>query len=179
MAPQVLRQSLWSVAALVAATALLALALYGERPSPHFGTFEAAGILRHIPLEEIGAVEVASGARRWQFTRDAAGWRAAAASESPAATTAASIENALRLLRNSAPERILSGDELAGSAAFGLDPPALVVAVKGPVSFSVAFGVANPLGLARYARVEGHAEVVLLPRYVADAWEAVVGLRSN
>ena len=179
MAPQALRRSLWSTAALVAAAALLALALYGERPSPHVGTFEAAGVMRHIPLEEIVAVEVASGLKRWWFTRDAAGWHVAAAEGPPAAKGAASIENALRLLRNSAPERILYGEELAGSAAFGLDPPALVVGVKGRTSFSVAFGAANPLGLARYARVEGHSEIVLLPRYVADAWEVVVGLRSN
>ena len=179
MAPQALRRSLWSAAALVAAAALLALALYGERPSPHVGTFEAAGAMRHIPLEEIVAVEVASGARHWRFTRGAAGWHTAGATARLPADATAAINEALGLLRNSAPERTLSGDDLAGSAAFGLEPPALRVVVKGRTDFSIAFGGANPLGLARYARVEGRAEVVLLPRYVADGWEGVVGLRSR
>lgn len=164
---------------MLAAGALLALALLGERRATHVGTFEPAGVMRHIPLREIVEVEVASGALRWRFARDAAGWRAAAAEVPLPAKATERIDEALRLLHNSAPERTLSGDDLGGFASFGLDPPALKVAVKGRTGFSIAFGTANPLGLARYARVEGRAEVVLLPRYVADVWEGVVGLRSN
>lgn len=164
---------------MVAAAALLALALHGERPATHVLAFEAAGVMRHIPLHEIVEVEVASGALRWRFARDAAGWHTAGETAPLTADATAGIDEALRFLHNSAPERTLSGDDLAGSAAFGLEPPALAVAVQGRVRFSIAFGAANPLGLARYARVEGHAEVVLLPRYVADAWEKVIVLRSR
>jgi hypothetical protein len=64
-------------------------------------------------------------------------------------------------------------------AAYGLDPPALTVAIRGRGTFSIAFGVANPLGLARYARMGGSADVLLMPRYVADTWEEAVGLRQN
>lgn len=179
VAPQALSRSLWIVGAMLAAGALLALALFGERPATHVGTFVPAGVMRHIPLQEIVEVEVASGTLRWRFARDAAGWHMAEATAPLPADATAGIDEALRLLHNSAPERTLSGDDLAGSAAFGLDLPALAVTVKGRESFSIAFGAANPLGLARYARVESRAEVVLLPRYVADAWEGVVGLRSR
>jgi hypothetical protein len=37
--------------------------------------------------------------------------------------------------------------------------------------FAIQFGGANPLGAARYARVEGLPGVPLLPIHVADAWE--------
>lgn len=179
VAPQALSRSLWGAGAALAAGALLALALFGERPATHVGAFEPAGVMRHIPPQEIIEVEVASGKLRWRFMRAAAGWRKASATAPLPADAAAGIEEALRLLHNSAPERTLSGDDLAGSAAFGLEPPALKIAVKGRTGFSIAFGAANPLGLARYARVEGRDEVVLLPRYVADAWEWVVGLRAK
>ena len=72
---------------------------------------------------------------------------------------------------------MLAGDELGSVASFGLAPPVLHVAVKGAQAFSVSFGVANPMGLARYARVDGQAEVALLPGYVAEAWEQVAGLQ--
>jgi hypothetical protein len=32
---------------------------------------------------------------------------------------------------------------------------------------------ANPLGLERYARVVGRPEILLMPAFVADAWEPV------
>ena len=37
----------------------------------------------------------------------------------------------------------------------------------------IAFGGANPHGLARYARIDGRPELLLLPSYVAEAWQLV------
>jgi hypothetical protein len=177
VAPQVLSRSLWIASAAVAATVLIALALQGERPATHVGVFAAAGLMRHIPPAEVSHVEVASGARRWQFTRKPEGWVSSSATQAPAEKTGAAIEQGLRLLHNSAPERTLTGEEVSG--AFGLESPTMTVTVKGRESFSVTFGGTNPLGLARYARVEGQRDVILLPHYVADAWQEVIGPQTQ
>ena len=90
-----------------------------------------------------------------------------------------SVDRGLRLLRDSAPERVLTGIGSRDRAAYGLEPAVLTIVVKGRGTFSVAFGTVNPLGLTRYARVSESTDILLLPRYVADTWEEAVGLRSN
>jgi hypothetical protein len=176
VAAQVLSRALWIGAALAAASVLVVLALHGERPAT-IGVFAAAGVMRHIPPEDVSHVEVVAGTTRWQFTRKSARWESSNATQGYDAKTSAAIDQGLRLLHNSAPERTLAGEE--GSGAFGLAAPAMVITVKGPESFSIAFGGTNPLGLARYARVQGQRDVILLPRYVADAWQQAVGLQSQ
>ena len=42
---------------------------------------------------------------------------------------------------------------------------------------TIRFGGANPLGLARYTRIDARPEVVLLPAFVAQAWERVMEVR--
>ena len=59
-------------------------------------------------------------------------------------------------------------------ASFGLEPPALRVVARGARPFAVAFGTTNPIGLARYAQVQGDARVALVTAYVAKAWEEVI-----
>ena len=172
-----LRRALWPALAALAAGTLLLLALYGERPGAGLDKFEASGPMVHLDPAGIAEVEVHAGALRWRFARQGGGWRVVEASSTPPADVAVRIETGLRLLHNSAPERILAGDELAAQAAFGLDPPVLSVVATGASRFSIAFGAANPLGLARYARVEGRGEVALMPGYVAETWEAAVGLQ--
>ena len=177
VAPQVLKRALWPAAAALAAGVLLALALHGERPGARLEQFEATGLMLHIAPASVTAVEVSAGERRWRFVRDGGGWSVVEAALPPPSDIAVRIENGLKLLHNSAPERILSGDELAAQASFGLDPPALSVVATGTSRFAIAFGASNPLGLARYARVAGRDDVALVPGYVAETWEGVVGLR--
>jgi hypothetical protein len=172
-----LRRALWPALAALAAGSLLLLALYGERPGAGLDRFEASGPMAHLDPAGIAEVEVSAGALRWRFMRQGDGWRVLEASSTPPADVAVRIETGLRLLHNSAPERILVGDELAAQASFGLAPPALLVVATGSSRFSIAFGGANPLGLARYARLEGRDGVALMPGYVAETWEAAVGLR--
>ena len=43
--------------------------------------------------------------------------------------------------------------------------------------FDGSAGGANPLGLERYARVVGRPEILLLPAFVADAWEPLAAAR--
>jgi hypothetical protein len=38
----------------------------------------------------------------------------------------------------------------------------------------IEFGEVNPQGLAQYTRIGGSAEIILLPRFVGEPWEAVV-----
>ena len=177
MAATVLKRALWPAAAAFAAAVLLALALYGERPGSNLEKFQAAGLMVHIAPASVNGVEITSGARRWRFARDGAGWRVVEAGLPPPPDFAARIESGLTLLHNAAPERILSGDELVAQASFGLDPPVLTVAATGAARFAAAFGTSNPLGLARYARIEGQGSVALVPGYVVEVWEGAAGLR--
>jgi len=56
-----------------------------------------------------------------------------------------------------------------------LAPPRLTVTARmtGGASITIEFGRTNPLGLERYARVVGRGEILLMPAFVADAWEPV------
>jgi hypothetical protein len=172
-----LRRALWPALAVLAVGVLLALALHGERPGAGLEKFEASGLMVHIDPASISEIEINAGARRWRFAREGRGWRVVEAALTPPADLAARIEGGLKLLHNAAPERILSGDELSAQASFGLEPPVLSVVATGAARFAIAFGASNPLGLARYSRVEGRADVALVPGYVAEAWEGAVGLR--
>ena len=177
MAAPLLKRALWAAGAALAAGVLLALALHGERPGPGEERFAAAGLMVGIAPATVTGVEVIAGARRWRFARAGSVWQVAEAALPPPVDFAARIESGLTLLHNAAPERILSGDELVAQASFGLDPPALTVVATGAARFATAFGTSNPLGLARYARVEGKSDVALVPGYLVEAWETVVGLR--
>jgi hypothetical protein len=176
--PEKVTRSLWLVASLVAAGALLWLAFSGERPTTHVARFESAGVMRNVSIPEIEEVEVVSGPRSWRFTRVPAGWAVAGPSGNAPLNTR-SVDEGLRLLRDSAPERVLGNSGPRELAAYGLDRPAVTIAIRGRTTFSIAFGAANPLGLARYARLGDTDNVVLLPRYVADTWEHAVGLRQD
>ncbi len=82
---------------------------------------------------------------------------------------------ALRLLRNSRPLRVMTAEEVARVpvSEYALLPDSLAVRVRasGGAAFAIQFGGPNPLGAARYARVEGLPGIPLLPIHVAEAWE--------
>lgn len=162
-----MRRLLWPATAALAAAVLFALALSGERPAPGLAPFEpGGGLLGPTRPEQVRAVELRAGERRLTLAPGPAGW-------------GAEVAQALKLLSDSAPERVLDAAETAARplAEFGLDPPRLTVRVERadapPVT--VHFGAANPLGLARYARVEGRPGLVLAPGYVAESWERIAG----
>lgn len=165
MATAALKRLGWPAVATLAAALLVALALHGERPEPGLAAFEAGGgLLGPTPPDQVRAVALSAGARRVRLEREAGGW------------LDDDVRRALKLLGDSAPERSFEpvGRPLA---EFGLDPPALTVTVErdGAPPFVVHFGAANPLGLARYARVDGRPEIALVPGYVAESWERIAG----
>jgi hypothetical protein len=169
----------WMAAAALAAVFIVVLAFHGERPEGGLARFEAAGLLVRWPVAEMSEIDVQVGTDRRSYHRVPGGWRADGA-DVPTEVHER-IELGLKLLHNSRPERIIHPDELADRALadFGLAPPRLSVTVRtsGGRGATVHFGGVNPLGLARYARVEGNDDVVLLSAFVAEAWERVAEAR--
>ena len=166
----------WAVAALCAAAFLAALAFTGGRGGPGLAPFVPKGLLT-IPAEDVREIDLTTPQGHWHFARAQGSWRA-----TQGITTAgfeARLDNALRLLRNSGPDRILTSAEVteAGTAQFGLAPPRLRIIVSGPdsSSFAISFGATNPIGLSHYARLDGSSEIVLLPAFVAEEWERTGG----
>jgi hypothetical protein len=168
----------WALSAALAAGFIGVLAFYGERPEPGLARFAPAGPLAGWPVQQVSSVEVNAGAHRRSFRRNPeGGWRPEPADAAAPAKLAERIEIGLTLLHNSGPQRTdLSSEQLA---EFELVPPRLTVTARmtGGASITIEFGGSNPLGLERYARVVGRSEILLLPGFVADAWEQVAGAR--
>jgi hypothetical protein len=166
-------------AGLAGAVLVVSLVTLDEPPEPGLVHYEAAGPMLAIPVERVVAVEVRAGERRWHFERAGGKWRADAGVAPPGFE--AHVDAGLRFLHGSAPEARLPAAELDPSlvAEAGLDPPRYVVSARADDAraLTVAFGAPNPRGLAQYARVGEDRDVLLLPRYVGEAWEAATGLR--
>ena len=166
----------WAAVALGAIGFLVALAFTGGRGGPGLEPFVPKGLMT-IPLEDVREVDVIASHGHWHFVRTQAGWRA-----TQGAATAgfeARLDSALKLLRNSGPDRVLTETEVdrVGASQFGLAPPRLRVIVSGPgVSvFAISFGGTNPMGLSHYARLDGRQEIALLPAFVVEEWERAGG----
>lgn len=167
-------------AAVLAAGVIVALASYGRRPDSSFAPFEAAGVMLPIPPETITEVVVTQGERRWRFERASPnGW--VTAGPPLGESVRARLDSGLRFLHVSAPQRVLQPQEIAGIAAseFGLEPPRYSVSVRSSAAepFTIDFGAPSPQGSAQYARVTGRAEILLLPRFIGEQWEVVMGAR--
>jgi hypothetical protein len=168
-------------ATVLAAGVIIALASYGRRPEPGLVGFEAAGVMLLIPPDSVTEVVVSEGGRRWRFERASSkGW-AAMAGPPLAEGVAARIDSGLRFLHVSAPQRVLQPEEVAATSPseFGLEPPRYTVSVRSPSAapFTIEFGALSPHGPAQYARVTGRTEILLLPSFVGEQWESVLGGR--
>jgi hypothetical protein len=166
----------WAAAVLVATAFLVGLAFTGGRGGPGLEPFVPKGLLT-IPIENVREVDVAAPRGHWHFLRTQDGWRATQGTAT--AGFEVRLESALRLLRNSGPDRVLTGAEVtrAGASQFGLAPPWLRIIVSGPDAsvFTISFGATNPMGLSHYAMLDGSSEIALLPAFVAEAWERTGG----
>jgi hypothetical protein len=179
VASSLIRRAGWPMAAALALAFLTALALQGERPEPGMVGFKAAGPLTAFAPDDAREIEVGKAGEVWRFRRDGRSWSAVEAPRLVPAEAADRIDTALRLLRDSAPLRLLSADEAARATLsdYALGPDALHITVLGPdaARFAIVFGAANPLGSARYTRIDGIDGVPLLPAYVAETWEQAIG----
>ncbi|MGH7365978.1 MAG: DUF4340 domain-containing protein [Candidatus Rokuibacteriota bacterium] len=173
-----MRRGTWIASALGAAAVIILLALSGQRPDPAgLARFEAAGVMLALDPRRVAAVEVRQAEQRWRFQRaPAGGWAAGAVPASEQAGRA--VDDGLRFLHGSAPQRVLQPAEVDGipMTEYGLAPPRYVVTVQDAAgaSFTIEFGAVNPQGLAQYARVAGRREVLLLPRFVGRSWETAM-----
>ena len=105
------------------------MAFQGERPEPGLARFTPAGLLAGWPIAQVTFVEVGSGENRQSFRRDPeGGWRLGAADASVPADLDERIEQGLKLLHNSGPQRTDLGSEQL--AEFGLAPPRLTVTAR-------------------------------------------------
>jgi hypothetical protein len=177
VAPALIRRVAWPLAAAVAFAFLVGLALQGERRDP-MQDFKPVGLLTAFAPEDAREVEIAIGAEVWRFHRDGV-WRSVEPAKPVPADFSQRIEAALRLLRNSAPLRVLTADEVARvpPSEYALAAGSLRVQVRSAddATFRIQFGGLNPLGSARYAKIDGRDGVPMLPAYVGDAWEQVIG----
>jgi hypothetical protein len=155
--------------------ALAAVVLWEGNERRSLSTFVAAGPMRAIDAASVRVVEIRQGDRRWRFERNGNSWRA---SPAPDKAQLQALDDGLTLLRNAAPERVFDKSEQPDDAAVGLAPAQLAVRIDAAAPFAIDFGGPNPMGQARYARVAGESTTLLLPRYVADTWEAAAGLRE-
>jgi hypothetical protein len=166
----------WPAAALGATALLAALALTGGRGGPGLEPFKPKGLMTILP-EQVREVDLVAPHGHWHFVRSEGGWRASQGTVTSGFE--ARVDGALRLLRNSGPDRVLSEAEVAraGAAQFGLAPPRLrvMVSASGNSVFAISFGGTNPMGLSHYARLDGSSEIALLPGFVADQWERAGG----
>ncbi len=183
VAPPLIRRAAWPLAAAVAFGFLAALALHGERPEAGLARFKAAGLFTAFAPEDAREVGISRAGETWRFRREGETWRAVEGPRPAPANAADRIDTALHLLRDSGPLRVLSADEAARATPsdYALGPEALRVTVLGPdaATFIIQFGATNPLGSARYARVEGIEGVPMLPSYVAETWEQAIGAASR
>jgi hypothetical protein len=166
----------WPAAALGATAFLATLAFTGGRGGPGLEPFVPKGLMT-IPIEDVREIDVAVPRGHWHFVRTQGGWRATQGITTPGFEVR--LGSALKLLRNSGPDRVLTEAEVvrAGPAQFGLAPPRLRIIVNGSDAsvFAISFGVTNPMGLSHYARLDGSSEIALLPAFVAEEWEQTGG----
>jgi hypothetical protein len=178
VAPASLKAWGWPVAATLAAGSIGLLAFHGERPEPGLARFTPAGLLADWPVEQVTSVEVSSPAYWRSFRRSpGGGWHPEGADAAITPELAERIEMGLTLLHNSGPQR----SDLANAQLeeFGLAPPSLTITARRTdgAGITIEFGGANSLGLERYARVIGRAEILLMPTFVAAAWEPLAAAR--
>src|SRR3954465_15962872 len=119
----------WAAAALGATGFLVALAFTGGRGGPGLEPFVPKGLMT-IPGEDVRGGDVIASRGHWHFVRTQAGWRATQGAA--AKGFEARLDSALKLLRNSGPDRVPADAEVArvGVAQFGLSPPRLRVTAR-------------------------------------------------
>ncbi len=150
----------WSIAAAAAFAFLIGLAMHGKRPDGGLSAYRSAGYFKQFEPQDASEVTITSRVGTKTLVRNGS-W--------PSGT-----DEALKLLRDSAPMRVMTEEEVAGQppAAYGFDNP-LTVAVRAGSGqlFTIRFGATNPLGSGSYVKVDGVAGVPILPSHVAEAWE--------
>ena len=177
VATPALKRATWVGAAGLAAGLIIVLAWHGRRPDPGLVRFEPGGVMVHLRLEDVVELQVRAGNHHQSFARSHTGTWSTAGAPVPAEMVQ-HLERGLRFLHVSAPQRVISPEAYSETplAEFGLAPPRYVVVVRMATSapLVIQFGDVNPQGLAQYARLGESEDILLLPRFVGEPWEALV-----
>jgi hypothetical protein len=173
------RRVLWLVLALSAAGFISVVSMHGERPEAGLQRFEPGGFLAGHRPQDVRGITIKAADRLWRYDRSAHGvWSSVSPPTTVTPERGQRIEQALDLLRNAKPERRFTREEATAMdpADLGLASSAMIVSVLSVdgTRFSIAFGAENPLGHARYARLEGQDSLWLVPRHVVDSWNIVI-----
>jgi len=177
--------AVWLVlATLLAVVAAIEVAGLGDFGAARVGARDPR-LLLPVPVEQLGAVEIAAGGRLHRFEREPAGaWfyhgahggSAGAHEHAADPALAGRIAQALDALGRARIERELARD--AGAAAYGLAAPAVVVLAyrrgeSRPLA-QYAVGDVAPDTVSRYVDVVGGPGLVTIPGYQVDNLLALV-----
>ena len=173
-----LRRLALPLLALLALAYLAAMVVSGAQPvQRQLVKFEAKGVLQVEP-PAVQRIALGGGGRQAALVRSGdAGWalEAGSAVEGPAATH---LETAVKMLHRSPPVREIAPQDLTGvdTRPFGLDEPAVVVALAGPggQGLTVRFGALNPEGFLQYMRIDGDPKIYLMSRFIGAEWTAAL-----
>jgi hypothetical protein len=177
MVARAVNRALPGLAAFAAVGYLVAMVITGALPQQRQRVqFEAKGVMQLAP-ELVARVELARGADRAVLVRGpGAAWtREGAGPLDP--PLAEKLSLAVQYMHTAGPVRVLAPAELgaADPREFGLDRPALSIALhaeSGPV-IGARFGGRNPDDMLQYMAIEGRPEIVLMSRFVGEAWRTV------
>jgi hypothetical protein len=176
--------AVWAVlAVLVVVIVALELRDAGRAPS---GAAADSHLLVPVPMDELGAVEIAEAGRLHRFERDAAGaWfyhgvhagGEAAHTHAPDPVLAQRIERAVAAFTRTRTERQFAL-ERRDAAAYGVATPDIVVLVYRPQQAQpltqYAVGGIAPDTVSRYVLVVGRPVVFTIPGYQIDNLLALV-----
>ncbi|HEX4823211.1 MAG TPA: DUF4340 domain-containing protein [Candidatus Polarisedimenticolaceae bacterium] len=141
--------------ALAAAGGLAALYVWSSRAR---GPATSEARLAAFDHRRVTALTVAAGGESCRAVRDGAGWRLDAPVDD--AASASAVEEVLVAAGRATILRAMP--EAAPSPAFGLVPPEVHVELEGVATPAIDVGARIPTGEGVYARVAGHAGVVVL-----------------
>ena len=174
--------AVWAVLGILV-VGIAALEIADRRAAPDVGADTRS--LLPVPVQDLGAIEIADRGRLHRFERDASGaWfyhGVHAATEGahthvPDPALAARIERALAALGRTRVERQFALDR--DSAAYGLSPPEIVILVyrrqqSQPLA-QYAVGTTAPDTASRYVMRVGTPVVITIPNYQIENLESLV-----
>jgi hypothetical protein len=164
--------------AVLALAYLVVMVVTGAQPvQRQLVKFEAKGVLQVEP-EAVKRVTLGRGARQVVLVRGGDGGWALEAGGTVEAAAATHLDTAVKMLHRSPPVREIAPQELSGvdTRPFGLEEPAVVVALAGPggQGLTVRFGALNPEGFLQYMRIDGDPKVYLMSRFIGAEWAAAL-----
>jgi hypothetical protein len=165
---------------------------YADRRRPASGRAEQADerALLPVPVDQLGAVEIADRGRLHRFERDAAGaWfyhgehsgTAADHAHTPDPAGSARIERAFAAFGRARIERRFPLD--GAGAAYGVATPEILILVYRPKEaqplVQLAVGHVAPDTVSRYVMLVGTPAVLTIPKYQIDNLLALIGATTE